>query len=182
MRGEDRDKREPHVNLERSLASLHRLDEEGWARHANPWSGWSRMLTGMPLIVLALWSRAWLGWWSLVPIALVMAWLLLNPRLFPPARDDASWVSRGVLGERLWVGREERPVPARHRRVPPVLNALSGLSALVLVYGLVVLEPWPTVFGAVLSTVFKLWFIDRMVLLYEDMARDDPALRYEPPR
>ena len=63
-----------------------------------------------------------------------------------------------------------------------MLNALSGLSALVLVYGLVVLEPWPTVFGAVLSTVFKLWFIDRMVLLYEDMARDDPALRYEPPR
>ena len=169
------------MNFEKRLAALHRLDDEGWARHASPWSGWSRTLTGMPLIVLAIWSRAWIGWWSLVPVALVVAWLLLNPRLFPPARDDRSWMSRGVFGERLWVRRSEHPVPERHRRVPVVLNALSALSALLLAYGLVVLEPWPTLAGAVLSVTFKMWFVDRMALLYEDAVRQDGDLRYRPP-
>ena len=48
-----------------------RMTPEVWARHANPWSGWTRVAI-LPLFVLAIWSRAWLGWWALVPLALLV--------------------------------------------------------------------------------------------------------------
>jgi len=38
------------------------MDDAAWKRHANPWSVYTRF-TCLPFIVLALWSRVWLGWW-----------------------------------------------------------------------------------------------------------------------
>jgi hypothetical protein len=29
----------------------------------------------IPATILAIWSRAWVGWWSLVPVAVVVVWL-----------------------------------------------------------------------------------------------------------
>ncbi|MGF1551856.1 MAG: DUF6653 family protein [Paracoccaceae bacterium] len=161
-------------------AALHRLDDEGWARHANPWSGWSRIVTGLPLLVLALWSRAWIGWWSLAAIALALAWVILNPRAFPPARSDGTWAAKGVFGERIWIERPDA-VPARHRRVPKVLTALSAAGLPFLAYGLAVLDPWPTALGAALAMIFKLWFVDRCALLYDEAVAVDPRLRYRAP-
>jgi hypothetical protein len=43
----------------------------------------------------------------------------------------------------------------------------------ILVYGLVVLEIWPTVAGASVGILGKTWYVDRMVWLYEDM-KDTP--------
>lgn len=46
--------------LERRIASLFRLDDETWRRHANPWSVVLRN-TALPLLILAFWCRLWLG-------------------------------------------------------------------------------------------------------------------------
>jgi hypothetical protein len=54
------------------------IDETAWVRHANPWSVWMRN-TVLPLIVLAIWSRVWLGGWSLVPLSLAMLLTWLKP-------------------------------------------------------------------------------------------------------
>jgi hypothetical protein len=164
----------------RRLAALHRLDDDGWARHANPWSGWTRFATGLPLVVLAIWSRVWLGWWALVPLALVLLWLWANPRAFAPATSDAAWITKGVLGERIWVERDRQALPERHRRVPRVLAAGTALALPFLAWGLVFLEPWPTLVGVLGTTCGKLWFVDRMALLYDDMVRLHPELRYRP--
>lgn len=168
------------MTLERRIARAFRLDEDGWARHANPWSGWSRVAT-LPLLAAAVWSRVWLGWWAVVPIVLVLLWIWLNPRAFGPAPDDFRWMSRGVLGERLWTERDHRPVPVRHRTVPHVLSAVSALGLPVFVWGLVALAPWPTALGLLVVAGGKLWFIDRMALLYDDMVTKDPGLRYRGP-
>lgn len=37
------------------------------------------------------------------------------------------------------------------------------------VWGLAFLDPWPTILGAALMFLGKLWFVDRMVWLYEDL-------------
>ncbi len=37
----------------RRVARAFALDDEGWRRHANPWSVWTRVAT-LPLIVLAV--------------------------------------------------------------------------------------------------------------------------------
>jgi hypothetical protein len=76
------------VTFERRLAALFALDDEGWARHANPWSGWTRFATVLPLLILGFWSRVWLGWWSLLLIGAALLWTWLNPRMFPPPRFD----------------------------------------------------------------------------------------------
>jgi len=41
------------------------LEGEVWLRHANPWSVYT--LIPIPvLLVAAVWSRQWIGWWCLV--------------------------------------------------------------------------------------------------------------------
>lgn len=130
--------------------------------------------------MLAVWSRAWLGWWCLVPVALAILWIWLNPRAFRPAKDDGAWMTKGVLGERFWSARTDCAVPQRHRWLPHVLNLAALLGVPFLVWGLVALDPWPTVMGMVLIIGGKLWYIDRMALLYDDMVSDSPELRYAP--
>lgn len=54
------------------------MDDRVWARHANPWSGWTRVAT-LPLLAVAIWSREWIGWWALLAVAAVALWTWLNP-------------------------------------------------------------------------------------------------------
>lgn len=161
---------------ERAMAQAFGMDERTWARHANPWSVWTRN-TGLPLLVLAIWSRVWLGGWAIVPLLLVVLWIWLNPRLFPVPSSTDSWASKAVLGERVWMNRGQVPVPPHHRRVPHLLAALAALGVPFLAWGLYHLRPWPTLFGLLLVFSGKLWFLDRMVWLYEDMKDLHPDYR-----
>ncbi len=89
--------------VDRWIARLFRLDDAGWARHANPWSAWTRVASG-PLLILALWSHVWLGWSALAPVALMLLWIWINPRAFSPAGVDghlerACDLRRAVVAE-----------------------------------------------------------------------------------
>ncbi len=137
------------MTIEARIARAHRMDDAAWARHANPWSVWTRVPI-LPLLALAIWSRAWIGWWALLPVALLIAWTWVNPRIFPPPRSLDGWGSCAVLGERLWLARNAVPVPAHHRR----------------------LVPWAALTGLAIALVAKMWFLDRMVWLVADMAGD----------
>lgn len=169
------------MTAESQIAKAFRLDDVGWSRHANPWSGWTRILTCLPLLALAIWSRTWLGAWSLIPISLAILWIWLNPRAFTGARDDSAWVTKAVIGERFWTNRHQLPVPERHRLIPHILNIASLLGFPLLAWGLIALQIWPTVLGIFLITGAKLWYLDRMVVLYEDMVSTDPQLAYQCP-
>lgn len=81
-----------------------RMDDATWRRHANPWSVWTRA-TVLPLIILAVWSRVWIGRWSLVLVALSVLWMWLHPRVFGEPKTSRHWASRGVMGERVWLNR-----------------------------------------------------------------------------
>ena len=159
--------------IEHWIARAFAMDEATWQRHANPWSVWTRYLI-MPLLVLAIWSRAWIGWWSLLPIGLILLWTWVNPRAFPPPRAIDNWASKGVMGERLWLNRARVRIPPRHRVVPHVLSAIALLGAIVLTWGLIRLELWPTIAGTAIVYLAKTWFVDRMVWLYEDAQRGEP--------
>ena len=156
---------DPFAAAERLMA----MDDAAWRRHANPWSVWTRFTCG-PLLVLALWSRAWLGWGCLVPVAAAALWTWLNPRVFPPVTRVDNWASKGVLGERLLLDRDRRPIPAHHRRAATVLATLSALGLVPLAFGLIALEPWATAAGTLAVCLPKVWFVDRMVWLYEEVA------------
>lgn len=168
------------MTAEHYIARLFRLDDESWARHANPWSGWTRFVTCLPFLVLAFWSRTWIGSWSFGPIALALLWIWLNPRVFSPARDDTAWITRGVLGERFWSERRHRPVPYRHATVPHILSLAALMRLPFVVWGVATLDVWPAVFGMAQIIGAKLWYIDRMSLLYDDIVREMPDQRYTP--
>jgi hypothetical protein len=57
------------------------------------------------------------------------------------------------------------------------LNIVSGLGVPFIIWGLVKLALWPVLFGSALVYLGKLWFLDRMVWLYEDMKDADPQYR-----
>lgn len=94
---------------------------------------------------------------------------MVNPRVFPPPRAFASWASRSVLGEKYWSARKEAPIPERHTVAPLVLTAISAAGVPFWVWGLIVLGPRITAFGVAVQMLGKLWFIDRMALLYDDV-------------
>jgi hypothetical protein len=79
-----------------------------FARHANPWSAWTRWAS-TPVVLLPAWTR------RRSHAVLVAVWLALNPVVFPRPADDHNWATRAILGEELWI--TDRPA-----------NATTGLS------------------------------------------------------
>lgn len=149
---------------ERAMA----MSDATWARHANPLSVYTRIPI-LALLALAIYARAWIGWWCLLPLAVLVAWTFINPRAFPPPADLSAWASRAVMGERLYLSRADRPIPRAHAVAGRILGIASGIGVLVMAYGLVVLDPWASVAGVILASGAKLWFVDRMAFLYDEM-------------
>ncbi|MEE4383354.1 MAG: DUF6653 family protein [Pseudomonadales bacterium] len=145
-------------------------DDHAWARHAHPLSVWSRIVLGLPLLAVAGYSRAWIGSWSWCALAVVLAFLWINPRMTPPARSMTTWGALATRGERLWLARREQPLPSQHRTVPTLLVGLSLCGAATLVLGVVLLDPLVTLTGTITTWLAKLWYCDRMVWLARDVA------------
>lgn len=148
------------------------MSDEAWRRHANPWSVYTRF-AAIPAMILAVWSRAWIGWWALVPVAAVVVWLWLNPRVFPPVDDPDGWAARAIYGEKLWLT-EPAAVPGELRTVLRSLIAVGVAGFALIGWGLVTLSAWPAVSGATLVVLAQLWRIDRMGLLYAEWRRTHP--------
>jgi hypothetical protein len=164
------------VTTDTKLARLFGLQGESWLRHANPVSVWTRFAV-LPLLAVSIWSRDWIGWWSLVPIALSLVFMVVNPLLFPKPASTRNWASKGVFGERIWADRNtvELPDQFRNSRVANVTYLFQLVGMAVLAYGLVELDLLAVVAGLVIVQCAKAWFIDRMVLLFEDMKTRNPT-------
>ena len=142
------------------------MREAVWRRHANPWSGLTRFSV-LPLLIFAIWSRVWIGLWAWALVAVALGWNWLNPRLFSePARWD-HWMSRGVMGERIYIEHYDQ-IPAHHRRAGRFLAAASVPGVFLLGWGLWALRIDWVCAGAVLAVLPKVWFVDRMAWLYSD--------------
>jgi hypothetical protein len=159
---------------EKRVARLFGLTGNAWMRHANPLSVWSRF-SCVSLIAVAVWSRTWIGWYAVPAVAAALAWTWGNPRLFAVPSSTRSWASRGVLGERVYAERATTPIPeAFVSPVPNIANAISIVGLAMAVYGLIAFAVWPVVAGIAIVHTAKLWYIDRMVLLFDDVKQRDP--------
>ena len=162
--------------LERNVAEVFGLTGDRWMRHANPISVWTRFSV-VSLFAISIWSRDWIGWWCLIPLAGSALWMVINPLLFAVPTSTRNWASKAVFGERIWVDRTSRDIPAQFRsRVPNLANAFSCIGVPMLAGGLVVLDVWLVVAGIVIIHGGKLWYLDRMVLLFEDTKQGDATV------
>jgi hypothetical protein len=157
------------ITSERRVARLFGLEGENWMRHANPLSVWTRFSV-LSLLAISVWSREWIGWYCLIPIALSLIWMMVNPLLFPEPKSTKNWASKGVFGERVWAERNAVEIPKQFKsHIPNVANAFSSIGIILLAYGLIELNVLAAVAGILITHGGKLWYLDRMVLLFEDM-------------
>lgn len=156
------------------------MNDATWAKHANPWSGWTRMPI-LPLLSLAIWSRVWFGWGALWLVLATFIWTWLNPRLFGAPSNNRAWMTRAVLGERVWLASRPNPIPQHHARVSRFLNIAAMIGIMVLGYGLWRLDLGWVMAGLVTTMGAKLWFLDRMVWLLADMADNSENIEMNRP-
>jgi hypothetical protein len=109
-----------------------RMRRAMFARHANPWSAWSRWAS-TPLVLLPVWTR------RRSHALMVAIWFALNPVIFSKIHDERSWATRAMLGEELWISRRPRDSAA----------ALSVVTSLVAVVAFVAARRHRTVSAAV---------------------------------
>lgn len=156
------------MTLERTVSRFFVLDDETWMRHANPWSFWTRLPILLAFVV-AIWSRIWVGRWAVIPVAILIVWTFVNPRAFRKPDSTKNWVSKAVFGERIWKDRDRITIPEHHHRFPTLLTGIALLGILFIIWGVYHLHIWPTILGLGTTYIGKLWYLDRMVWLYNDM-------------
>ncbi|CTQ51454.1 DUF6653 family protein [Jannaschia donghaensis] len=152
-------------NISERLMSMNRAT---WARHANPWSVYSRIVGGS-FVFAALWSPFWIGYWGIPAILLAALWVRLNPRMFPAPTHTDGWATQAVLGERAFLNRAQVPIPRHHAVAAYVTSALAGLFLLIVVAAFLTRDFWLALTAWHAATIAKLWFCDRMTWLWADM-------------
>lgn len=156
------------MDLFKGAEKLMGMSNSDWARHANPWSVYTRFAASVPMF-FALWSVYWIGWWATLPIALMVLWTAVNPRFFKPPRSTSSWGARGVLGERAFLNREQIPIPREHHRFAIIATTFSTLFMGVALWGYIDKNFLAAFAGWHASVLAKAWFVDRTAWLWEDM-------------
>lgn len=157
-----------HKTATNIFTKLMSMDEAAWERHANPFSVWSRAITGLPVILGAIWSIRPFGWWSILFILSACFWIWINPRLFSVPKHTDNWASKVTFGERIWLNRKFQEIPAHHANWAFALSLIAGIGFIVAVVSAYLNLLLPTLVGGVISWFGKMWFCDRMVWLFHD--------------
>ncbi|EBA12513.1 hypothetical protein RCCS2_14489 [Roseobacter sp. CCS2] len=144
------------------------MSDAAWAKHANPWSVYSRVIGGS-LVFVALWSPFWIGYWGVLAILAAVLWVRINPRMFAAPKHTDTWATQGVLGERAFMNRAAVPIPMHHRFAASVTSGLAGFFMLIVVAAFLMHDFWLAFTAWHAATLAKLWFCDRMVWLWADM-------------
>ena len=131
------------------------FNEKIWKRHTNPLSGWTRVIAFF-FFPIPFWFQ---NWYLLIGLLIFFA---INPILFPEPKSKNNWMSKSILGEELWTKKG-----VLQKDFPTILNLFNGLFFFVLIYGAYKNLLGITVFSTIISSVFKLWYLDRMVFYYE---------------
>lgn len=131
-----------------------RLADAMWRRHANPWSGWSRLLI-LPVLLYGIYTRR--------PRIVIgaLGFTVVNPVLFGPPQDADAWMTRVVLGERMYFRYREG------RQAVDLLNYLNGPVTAYAVYAAYNRRAARTVLFTALSMALKLCFVGWTARYYE---------------
>ena len=154
--------------FESKVAQAFNMTDEVWKRHANPLSVWTRFFI-LPLFNIAILSRVWIGYYCLIPVALLLIWTWLNPRFFPPPESTDNWASKAVLGERVWLNRKEIPIPMRYIQPVNLLSLFMFAGTLLLIWGLWKVHVIVVVIATSLVIGGKIYFLNYMVKLFDEM-------------
>lgn len=138
------------------MVSRDGLEAVFWERHANPKSGWSRLLI-MPALLAAIYHREWRL------AAAAIGYAVVNPVLFSPPQETDAWMTRVVLAERWWT--QEHNVFGL--TYPNILNVCNLGATAYAVAAAVRKQPVRTAAAGVASMLLKLWYVAALVRRYD---------------
>ncbi len=134
-------------------------EEEIWARHSNPKSGWSRMAAGF-VIVGALYHRKW------SVLGLTVLFLILNPVLFrEPTEESDDWMYKVVRAEERWTNDGNCLIGLGY---PQILNTVSIPVGLYGLYAAYKRKPISTVVFPLVSQGLNQWCMKEIIEYYEE--------------
>lgn len=156
------------MDLEKNISRIFWLQDDKWLNHANPISVRTRFII-LPFIVLAIRSRVWFGCFCIIFVFIILIWVFINPIFFKKPKTTNNWASKCVLWEMILSNSNNIKIPNHHIIAKNILLVIQLIGLIVLIYGLYYLYFWPTLLWCVLIYFGKMWFLDRMVWLCEDM-------------
>ncbi|PSQ01756.1 hypothetical protein BRC92_10135 [Halobacteriales archaeon QS_4_69_31] len=136
-----------------------RLAQFLWERHANPWSGWTRVFA-FPVLVYAILTRRR----RLFAVAAVA--IAVNPVVLPQPEDAQAWTSDVVQAERYWT---------EHGKHGTLLRAFDAANLPVTagaLYAAYRRKPRATAVLTALSMALKFGFVSALVRHYESEIAD----------
>ncbi|MEZ9233009.1 DUF6653 family protein [Vibrio amylolyticus] len=164
------------MNLLKRFEKMMSLSEADWAKHANPLSVYTR-IPCLSFISLSIWSREYMGLYALIPLVISLFWTWYNPRAFSAPVTTDNWASKAVFGERVLLQKDALEIPKHHLTMVNSLMAMIAVGMPILFYGLYMNDLWIIAFGNFAVIVPKLWFLDRMVWIYDDMKETNPEFK-----
>ena len=132
-----------------------------WERHANPWSGWTRVFA-FPVLVYAILTRR-----RRLLVAAVAA-IAVNPVVIPQPDDARAWTSDVIQAERYWVDH------GKHGALLRSLDAATLPVTVAALYAAYRRKPKSTAVLTALSMALKFAFVNALVRHYA-AATDQPA-------
>ncbi|MBP2191612.1 DUF6653 family protein [Nocardia goodfellowii] len=124
-----------------------------FARHSSPWSAWSRWATA-PLLLVPVWRRSG-------PLAAVVgAWFVVNPIIFPAPADQRAWATKAILGEELWLLGHPRDAAL-------AVDVAAGGAGMIALLGAWHRRPLPTAVGTGAMMLLLLGYWELMARHYE---------------
>lgn len=142
--------------LERSTVFMDA--ETVWNRHANPKSGWSRLLS-LPVMVAAVYFRRWRL------LGLTVLFMAINPVLFSePVEEPDDWMYKVVQAEQRWTDDGNRLLGIGY---PQILNTLSIPSMLYGLYAAYKRKPLQTVVFTITSQLLNQWCMKEIIDHYD---------------
>jgi hypothetical protein len=139
------------------------LPDSVWDRHANPLSGWTRLLA-TPVLLAAIYRR------NPRLLLATVAFLVVNPLLFPEPDEGQheAFMYRVVRGEEAWAASGRSLFGLDY---PQLLNVLNVGTSLYALYAAVKRDAPGTAFGTAATMALKLWFVAELVQWYDASER-----------
>ena len=109
----------------------------------------------MPLLATGLYFH------NLWILGIAAVWMAINPVVFPKPHSVDNWMSKGVLGERLYY-KDGKKIK---KDLPTLLNVLNLPAFLAFIYFSWQQDVMLMILACLLSMTLKFWFIDRMARL-----------------
>ena len=131
-------------------------DRYFWRGHSNPGSVWT-LVAAYPVFVYGLYRR------DPRVLGALVAFVALNPVVFPEPDDDSAWATRVVRGEQVWLDDGLRSSPLD-------LLLVVGTAPLHLwtLRAAVRRQPVRTAVGTLLALPLMLVFFARMARIYDE--------------